>query len=458
MNCKKAVRIISVALNALLLCAGCVVLIAFLRTSDVPPENGTLGIGIFSSVTFLLTLLLLIIEFVSMLRISTSTFHTVFVALFLLLYAAFTPDISVFYDIIGRPLSITARDIAAEVCFIGFVISLLAFFRYTYKTSGKQLPVYPLFVAAAISLAAYIPLVGHGAKVYAHLLFMFVTIVYFVIMQVRAFVGNVDNAIFVHSSALLFSVMGMHTANVLVLSGVAASNVGMSTAYLWVCIFCFASIYMTFFIHIDRAASRAESYHMQNERLKMKVLIGQIKPHFIFNALTTIKSRYHGNVSEGDGALELFSDYMRESLSLLDKEIIPFEQELQNISRYIEFVNTSREQPFDIVYDIDFTDFHIPAFSLQPFIENAVKYSKVNEKSDGRIMISTTADDEFAQVRISDNGVGFDVSRLKKGAHGINNAKERLKLLINAEPTIKSDTSGTEITIKIRLRGEDGIN
>lgn len=160
-------------------------------------------------------------------------------------------------------------------------------------------------------------------------------------------------------------------------------------------------------------------------------------------------------MAAGDNALGLFSEYTRESLSLIDTEIIPFEHELKNISHYIDFINTSQVRPFNIIYNIDVTDFCVPAFSLQPFIENAVKYSKVNESEDGYIMISTMAEGELARIEISDNGVGFDTSSIGKGAHGINNSRERFKLLFDTEPVIQSrEPSGTKITITVKRSTE----
>lgn len=72
-------------------------------------------------------------------------------------------------------------------------------------------------------------------------------------------------------------------------------------------------------------------------------------------------------------------------------------------------------------------------------------------------MISSVADDKFAEIRISDNGVGFDASEIAEGAHGISNSKERLRLLFGTQPTIKSKINcGTEITIRLkRMREED---
>lgn len=183
----------------------------------------------------------------------------------------------------------------------------------------------------------------------------------------------------------------------------------------------------------------------------MKVLVGQMKPHFIFNALTKIKSMYHTNLQEGDSTLELFSDYMRESLSLLDNEIVSFETELQNLARYVDFINTGKTNPFNVIYNVDVTDFCLPSFSLQPFVENALKYSKVNEKQDGFIMISSEEVDGFIEVKITDNGNGFDTSQIKDGTHGINNSKERLRLLFDTEPVITSVVGkGTQVTIRLK--------
>lgn len=195
---------------------------------------------------------------------------------------------------------------------------------------------------------------------------------------------------------------------------------------------------------------------MQAERLKLKMLVEQIKPHFIFNALLKVKSMYHTSVDAGDEALGVFSAYLRESIGMIDAGAIAFEKELDNVARYVDFCNMGRERPFRVVYDVDCTDFSVPAFSVQPFVENAVKYSKADEKDDGYIMISSYAEGADAVLRISDNGIGFDTSALTDGAHGIRNTCERFRLLLGAEPQIVSRAGqGTEITVRIRREGGD---
>ncbi len=453
---KNVMRIVSVAANALLLCAGSAILLAIAPFRSASAQGDHVGVGIFALITCLLLFVIFIIEVASALRISSSTFHTAFIALFLLICAAFHPDMMFFYKYIGVSGLDKIGEAAGELSFVAVEIALLCFFRYTYRIGGRRLPLYPLLIAGALDAAVYFFLFSKSLKIFAHLFFLVVIVAYFIILQVRSYLAGVDNATFAFASAIFFSCAGMHTANTLFYGRLAPYLEGLSSAYLWVCILCFVSIYMVFFVHIDSKASRAEDYKLQNERLKMKVLMGQIKPHFISNALTTIKSCYHGDVQKGDDALDLFSEYIRNSLLMIDTEVIPFEQELQNISRYVEFINISRIHPFRIIYDIDVTDFNVPAFALQTFIENAVKYSKVNEKEDGYIMISTSAEKEYTVIRITDNGAGFDSSQIKAGAHGISNSRECFKLLFHTEPVIKSIPDvGTEITIRIRRTEEE---
>ena len=442
---KRTLRIASVVLNALLLCAGSAIMY-FL--SGFPSKHLSVGVGIFSFLTALLLSIFILIEFVAMLQISDSTFHTVFIALFLCLYMLFSYDMSSFYEVVGLTQYPLVQEIGSEVSFMCFGISTLVYLRYDYCKYGKKLPLYPVLILAPICCLLYCLLLQSRSKILVSFFFLFAVLTYYIIIQVRCYLSRSDNVTFLFTSAILFTCAGLQIAVKLHLAGYVPVLNWLSIAHFWVCIFCFLAIYLAVFIRTDRKACRAEDYKRQNERLKMKILQEQIKPHFIFNALTSIKAKYHSDIAAGDTALDLFSEYMRKSLSLIDSEKIPFKTELQNIENYIDFINTMRHKAFRVIYDIDIIDFDVPAFSLQPFIENAVKYSNVNRKKDGYIMISSFSKEDLIFVKISDNGVGFDVTEQKEGAHGISNAKERFKLLFDAEITIKSKLSfGTEVTI-----------
>ena len=130
--------------------------------------------------------------------------------------------------------------------------------------------------------------------------------------------------------------------------------------------------------------------------------------------------------------------------------MLAFEKELDNIQVFVSLENLRREKPFKVIFDIDCTDFDIPVLSLQPYVENAIKYSKVNEKEDGYIRISSSEADGKVLLEISDNGVGFDLGAIRPSSCGIKNSRERFLLLIGTEPEIRSAPGrGTEVIIRL---------
>ncbi len=451
MKVRRVLRITSCIANVLLLCAGSVILLALAQFDIVAEAESSISAGIISFIAVLLLFLFFIIEFVAMLCISDSTFHTAVLAMFLFLYAMFSRDMYAFYKLTGIPQMLLVGQLAQYFSFVGLEVSVLVYLRYDYCKNGRKLPLYPIFLVAALSLILFIILYHSYSRIIVCFFFLFAAVFYYIIINARCCILSSDNATFALTSAIFFACAGAQSANELNHAGFAPYIRGLTVTYLGVCILCFFGIYLAFFIRVSKKAGNAEDYKLQNERLKMKLLMEQIKPHFIFNALTAIKSRYHSDIAAGDNALDLFSEYMRKSLSLTDTEKIPFTAELQNIRYYIDFINTMRDDPFEIIFDIAVSDFYVPAFSLQPFVENAVKYSNVNKKEGGNITVSSAEDGGFIAVTISDNGDGFDVSALKEGAHGINNARERLELLLNADVRINSKISqGTQVHIRIK--------
>lgn len=451
MKVRRVLRITSCIANALLLCAGSVILLALSQFNITAETESSISAGIVCFIAVLLLFLFFIIEFVAMLCISDSTFHTAILAMFLFLYALFSRDMYAFYKLIRITQMLLVGQLVQYVCFVGLEISILVYLRYDYCKNGRKLPLYPIFIVAALSLILFFILYHSYSRIIICFFFLFVAIFYYMIINARCYISSSDNVTFALTSAVFFACAGAQSASELNYAGFAPYAEGLTATYLGICILCFLGIYLAFFIRTSKKAGNAKDYKLQNEQLKMKMLIEQIKPHFIFNALTAIKSRYHSDIAAGDNALDLFSEYMRKSLSLTDTEKIPFTAELQNICYYIDFINTMRDDPYAIIFDISVSDFYVPAFSLQPFVENAVKYSNVNKKEGGNITISAAEDGGFISVTVCDNGDGFDVSALKDGAHGINNAKERLKLLFDADVQISSRISeGTKVCIRIK--------
>jgi LytS/YehU family sensor histidine kinase len=207
-------------------------------------------------------------------------------------------------------------------------------------------------------------------------------------------------------------------------------------------------------IYIRQIKERIDESHQalvlaeEIKEVKNQALKAQIKPHFIFNTMTSIQDIYHRSLEEGDRALSRFSKHLRLNVDSGYKDMVSFQDELNNIQNYFELENLRRGGKLSLLYDIDYVDFDIPILSLQPLIENAVKYGKTDEKEDGYIQIKSYEEEESIIVEVNDNGSGFDISEIKENSTGLKNVTQRLGFSLNANVEIISK-KGEGTTVKI---------
>lgn len=193
--------------------------------------------------------------------------------------------------------------------------------------------------------------------------------------------------------------------------------------------------------------TKCELIGMQNY-----VLTEQIKPHFIFNCLTGIQSLYRTDIDKGEQAITQFSAYLRTYVVNQGKDVIPFSAELDNTMNYVE-LESIRHANINILYNVDYIDFSIPFLTLQPLVENAIKYGGVVGREGGQIVISSSSVEGGAEVCVKDNGVGFDTE--KPFGVGLTNTGIRLANLVNGTLSVSSVIGGgTEIKIFIPTENE----
>ena len=207
------------------------------------------------------------------------------------------------------------------------------------------------------------------------------------------------------------------------------------------------SVMLTFVSHMmdytDMVARRErerESW-MADERIRL--LHNQIKPHFIYNALTGIYYGMDEDVTKTKKALRSLTGYLRGSLDVLDaRENVMFTKELETVRCYLEVEAFRFDDQISFEVDADDTDFFLPAFTLQTLVENAVRHG-IREKDPprGNIMIKTRLEEGMHKVVIEDDGIGFDVDEAfnKEGVHiGLTNTKKRLELMCGGTMEVKS--------------------
>ena len=171
---------------------------------------------------------------------------------------------------------------------------------------------------------------------------------------------------------------------------------------------------------------------------RIQIMMTQIQPHFLFNALNTIRALYAKNPPLADKTLEDFSTYLRQNLeSLSQSDLIPVSKELEHTRLYAE-IEMLRFPSIRIEYQIQDDRFDIPALTIQPLVENAIRHG-VRGKKDGLVTVSSVREANHHRITVSDNGKGFDPEKTMDGTHiGLRNVKERVEQMCGGKLILQS--------------------
>ncbi len=241
----------------------------------------------------------------------------------------------------------------------------------------------------------------------------------------------------------------------------------MSSQFMPICftifIITFVVIYFEKISRIFNTALKTAEIEKELEIANTSLMISQIQPHFLYNALNTIKYLIKRDPKSAEKAVISFSRYLRGNMdSITKKEPIPFAEELEHTKNYCDIELLRFGDKLSIVYDTPVNNFSLPALSVQPIVENAIKHGVTKKPEGGTVTVTTSEDEHNYLIIVQDDGVGFDVDNpdltpSDTHAHiGINNVRERLENMVNATFTIKSQIDiGTCVTIKIPKKEPD---
>ncbi len=188
----------------------------------------------------------------------------------------------------------------------------------------------------------------------------------------------------------------------------------------------------------------------------MEIIASQIKPHFIYNVLNTIWYLCEKDPARAQQAIDEFSEYLRGNLDALNlDDTVPFTWELNNIKNYLKLEKLRFGDELEVIYDIETTEFRVPALSVQPIVENAVKHGVCASEEGGKLVISTRENAKDYEIRVFNTGAMYDPhsrggNKEIRSHVGIRNSRERVRLMCGGTLHIAStDDKGTTVTIKI---------
>lgn len=193
---------------------------------------------------------------------------------------------------------------------------------------------------------------------------------------------------------------------------------------------------------------------IENSRLKTaqseatnQLLRQQIHPHFLFNALNTLKSLYKIDEKAGEEYLVRLSDFLRAAISSNNSKKTRLKDEIKLCIDYLEMqkIRFGESLHYSVsVSDEQLENSFVPSFSIQPLLENAIKHNRLTREAPLNIIIQSEGD----RIKVINN-LQFKSTTEASTGSGLYNLSERYRMLSNDELIIENDGSFFKVSIKL---------
>jgi two-component sensor histidine kinase len=185
---------------------------------------------------------------------------------------------------------------------------------------------------------------------------------------------------------------------------------------------------------------------------ELRLLKSQLNPHFLFNALNTVRSLIADNPARAQNAVTRLAKTLRYTLTPPQDELVTLTQELDIVADYLELESMRFEDRLRIELHVpdEAAGVHIPVMLLQTLVENAIKHGIAQLPSGGLLRVSATVQSEMLMLEVENPRPPAPARAAQEGV-GLQNARDRLRLLFGARASLDLDLSHRSVTTA-RLR------
>jgi hypothetical protein len=177
------------------------------------------------------------------------------------------------------------------------------------------------------------------------------------------------------------------------------------------------------------------------QQAELRLLKSQLNPHFLFNALNTVRSLIADNPQAAQTAVTHFANTLRYALNVGQQDMVPLSKELEIVRDYLEIESLRFEDRLSVVYNVsdEAEAVQIPAMLLQTLVENAIKHGIADLPRGGRVKIEGTVGNGMLLLEVV-NPRRIGAGRQGEGT-GLRNSAERLRLIFGPRAAITLDLS-----------------
>ena len=196
------------------------------------------------------------------------------------------------------------------------------------------------------------------------------------------------------------------------------------------------------------------------EMMRVQNSTSQMQPHFLYNALSSIREVILIDPQYASDLIYDFTVYLRACIRTMQNgNLVSIHQEVNSIRAYVNIEKMRMGDRLKVNYDLQSEEFEIVPLSIQPLVENAVRHGIYPKGREGGIItIKTETLRDYNLITVKDNGVGFDYQKVRnevesgiRDSIGLDNVMFRLKKQLQANIVIKSKIGeGTVVTVSVR--------
>lgn len=188
---------------------------------------------------------------------------------------------------------------------------------------------------------------------------------------------------------------------------------------------------------------------------RLEALKTQLQPHFLFNTLNSIAELVHRDAEAADSMIASLSDLLRLTLETANEQELPLRRELQFVERYLAIEQIRFGERLRLEMDIaaDTREALVPAFLLQPLLENALRHGLEPQSASGLLTIRAARESSILRLQIIDNGRGLSKDQPLREGIGLSNTRARLSALYGESAKLEMrDGGGLAVEILLPFR------
>ncbi|MBV6442450.1 MAG: hypothetical protein DYG98_22340 [Haliscomenobacteraceae bacterium CHB4] len=203
---------------------------------------------------------------------------------------------------------------------------------------------------------------------------------------------------------------------------------------------------------VNRTRFDQLAFENQLKNVELQNLKAQLNPHFLFNALNSIKALTHSDPRRAGDAVTLLSDLLRYSLNYEKQTFVPLSDEVAVVRDYLalEKIRFNQRLEYAVQIDPSVEKWPVPPVLLVILAENAIKHGIAQLVQGGEVQVHARAENEWLTLRVTNTG-HYAPNPSREGI-GLANIRRRLEMLYggNAVFNIHNSENGT-VTATVSL-------